>query len=298
MIFKYLPPHRISVLNDFRIRFTQMSELNDPFESALLVNAESEFNKIDPREVLLSIIEEGNFHPNSDQEEKELEAAIEELREEWKEKITPSNIGRELMTLLNKAQGVLSLSRTNSSLLMWAHYTDSHRGFVIGLDDTHPFFHGEDFFGNLVHPKNVIYSSNRYITNIETLDAYQQMLCHKSIEWSYEEEVRIFRIFGKDFNSFEMHKKDQIHLFHLPPECIKEIYIGANASAELRKNIRKVVNLRKLNVRIFDATISNEKYEIQHRKIIDEFINYQPKCSYVGSDYNFPLAELGFIFKK
>jgi len=29
---------------------------------------------------------------------------------------------------------VLSLSRTNNNLLMWAHYCDCHRGFVIGFE--------------------------------------------------------------------------------------------------------------------------------------------------------------------
>ena len=31
--YKYLPPARVDVLQDLRIRYTQISALNDPFES-------------------------------------------------------------------------------------------------------------------------------------------------------------------------------------------------------------------------------------------------------------------------
>jgi len=36
--------------------------------------------------------------------------------------------------------GVLSLSARPDSAVMWSHYADSHRGFVIGLDTNHDFF--------------------------------------------------------------------------------------------------------------------------------------------------------------
>ena len=81
---------------------------------------------------------------DTDEERAELSAIKAELREEAKALSSPQTIGRGLAAFINRAQGVLSLSRTNDSLLMWAHYADSHRGFVLGLDETHPFFNGLD----------------------------------------------------------------------------------------------------------------------------------------------------------
>ncbi|WP_321413254.1 hypothetical protein [uncultured Desulfobacter sp.] len=38
MLYKYLPPERIDVLSNLRIRFSQPRSLNDPFETAPLIN--------------------------------------------------------------------------------------------------------------------------------------------------------------------------------------------------------------------------------------------------------------------
>ena len=43
--------------------------------------------------------------------------------------------------LMNTSIGVLSLCEHADSLLMWPHYGDGHRGFVIAFDTSAPFFH-------------------------------------------------------------------------------------------------------------------------------------------------------------
>ena len=37
-------------------------------------------------------------------------------------------------------QGYLSMSSTNSSILMWSHYANNHEGYIIGFDPKHSFF--------------------------------------------------------------------------------------------------------------------------------------------------------------
>lgn len=51
----------------------------------------------------------------------------------YMKKMSPANIGFELMDRVNKCLGILSLSRTFTNLLMWSHYANNHTGFVIGL---------------------------------------------------------------------------------------------------------------------------------------------------------------------
>ena len=295
MLFKYLPARRIAVLDNFLIRFTQMSQLNDPFESAIILHANDELKKLDPTSDFLEMVKKNGISPTNDEESEFFQQALIDLENYWKEKIDPCNIGRELISQLDLAQGVLSLSRTNSSLLMWAHYSDSHQGFVLGLDESHPFFREKDMRGRETSPKNVIYSSTRNISKVDSEDAYQHMLCHKSIEWSYEEEVRIFRTFGKSISDFEKNKTDQVHLFKLPKECIKSVHIGANASLELRENIKKLVLIRKLDVEIFEASISKDKYEINHSLIlVDKINNFMVNYFYSVPTYRFPFSEIGF----
>jgi|SRR5580658_5344823 hypothetical protein len=47
---------------------------------------------------------------------------------------------RWLMSSFERRHGVLCLSEAPANLLMWAHYADSHRGFVVEFDPASPFF--------------------------------------------------------------------------------------------------------------------------------------------------------------
>jgi hypothetical protein len=273
MLYKYLSPNRISVIDNFRIRFTQPAALNDPFESALLVDAAaydevSLFIEAKREEIIKEL------NPSTDAEWKELEDAVLELHRHAQAQMKPVMIGRHIVELINRAQGVLSLSRANNSLLMWAHYGDSHQGYVIGLDETHPFFREPDRFGNVTKPNNVIYTSRRMPVLAGSVDFYEQLLCYKSLEWAYEQEVRIFRTFGNP-EDFAKNGSDQVHLFNLPRECIKEIYIGANASAETRKKVLQIVDRRKLRVKVFDAYIAEDRYALDFREIDGPLHSYR-----------------------
>lgn len=46
-------------------------------------------------------------------------------------------------SMLNESVGVLSLTRNIENPLVWSHYADEHRGFVIGYDESEPLFNNE-----------------------------------------------------------------------------------------------------------------------------------------------------------
>lgn len=213
--------------------------------------------------------------PSTEEEWQRLEETVRELHQYAQERMKPHVIGRSLAELINRAQGVLSLSRTNESLLMWAHYGDSHRGYVIGLDDSHQFFREKNGLGKTTKPHNVIYTSRRVPIVAGSEEFYEQLLCHKSLEWAYEQEVRIFRTFGLGPADFEKNTHDQIHLFSLPRDCIKEVYIGANASWQTRRKILEIVDRRKLEVDLYEAFILDDRYAIDFRRI-DSPLQYRP----------------------
>lgn len=49
-------------------------------------------------------------------------------------------INQLAQSTLGSKYGILCLAEAPDNLLMWAHYADCHRGFVVQFDDTHPFF--------------------------------------------------------------------------------------------------------------------------------------------------------------
>lgn len=262
MLFKYLPPARIDVLERLQIRFTQPSALNDPFESAILVDASSHH---DIRRMVTGFrrnAEGEGLIPTNEGEEKILEQAIAELEAHVESLLIPSTVGKQMVEFLDCAQGVLSLSRTPDSLLMWSHYTDSHKGFVLGLDENHDFFTMPDGAGRETKPHSVVYTTRRQTAQVGRGDFYTQVLCYKSLEWAYEQEVRIFRAFGRNQGDFAKNERKDVKLFNVPADCIKEIYFGANIENDLVNRILSAAEGHNLGVRVFRGGIPSDRYAV------------------------------------
>ncbi len=88
---------------------------------------------------------------------------------------------------------IVSLSRNDNHMLMWAHYADGHRGVVIGVEvDT-----------SLYRVRKVKY--NRNFLRLETFNDLQpyiiaeKVLLNKINVWEYEEEERILVKDGSKF---------------------------------------------------------------------------------------------------
>src|ERR1041385_797367 len=124
LVYKYVHPDRIDVLRNGLVRFTQAHSLNDPFETF------PSFDRL--RESLI----------------KRQRALIESLPASIFDQslvsfLVPSRIDRSLEEFqrdLSSQMLVLSLTKNGNNLVMWSHYADYHRGFVIGFDATSPFF--------------------------------------------------------------------------------------------------------------------------------------------------------------
>lgn len=164
VLYKYFPPDRISVLDSLLFRFTQPKYFNDPFEMNPAVK--SFIAKYKKDELITKI---KNLY------RKEPELIKFELAEAFKthklifnipfmkkfvtnyvyKQLNEDDIYKMMINLLNKDKriffkslydklnnncGIFSLSATPKNILMWSHYTDAHKGFVIEFDNTHPFF--------------------------------------------------------------------------------------------------------------------------------------------------------------
>jgi hypothetical protein len=270
VLYKYLPLERLDVIENLEIRFSPLKSLNDPFESLPLVDAA---DKVDSavKELLAELDQlwkETPVHKKTPENLKLLEQNKEAVCKGVESASEPSRVGEGLMDLLHDNFGVLSLSRTNISLLMWSHYTDSNAGYVIEFDDKHHFFKQKDLQGNIVRPMPVIYSAKRSTINDKHHNWYQKLLCEKPLDWAYEEEERLFitypdksRAIGKD--AYDM----DIILTDIPKEAISAIYLGYNSSKETEKRI--VGALKKYNISkpILRANMSKFEYKIEFESI-------------------------------
>lgn len=169
---------------------------------------------------------------------------------------------RNLQKEWNKRKScLLSVSKTAKEPVMWAHYAETHKGAVIGIDFDN-IFHG----GMKIDP--VEYSKERPKINIlegpevsVALEAFKKALMTKSYSWVYEEEFRtIFLVDAlgdlqkqgfaclKDFNG------KKTWFLRLNPESIREVVFGLYTEDGLKSAIRKLIKQPELqHVKLYQA---------------------------------------------
>ena len=141
----------------------------------------------------------------------------------------------------NENFGVLSLTRTPDSLLMWAHYANGHQGFVIEFDERHPWFHqGHEGFAHLGHLRDVRYSKRRPYATMDKLDEIDLLLT-KSVQWKCEREARVVLALHKCAQRLPASPFD-VCLFELPPACVVGITLGCRASKATTDRIQEILS--------------------------------------------------------
>lgn len=271
MIYKYMNESRIKdILEMNYIRFTQPKYFNDPFELKPHIKglASDNFLKFHSKTLEESIKKEYYTYcsliPNITLEQ--FKQNIQEKQKEILENsIIKNGISQCIKDQINENLGILSLTTKKDNLLMWAHYANEHKGFVIELDKSHLFFNQhkkyKNFLGQLL---KVNYSKTRPSHEFSELDTVKIFLT-KSKEWEYEEEYRMFLpLINADNNS-----KKELFLYTIPSDAIKSIYCGWNMSEENKNLIFNIVNNnKKLNhIKIFTTKISEQYFQLDFTQI-------------------------------
>lgn len=233
--YKYCEPDRIDVLENGMIRFTQPADFNDPFEASPSFSG----NRPDLDGALLA-------QYLKDAEPCTPQVPLQRLADGAQNIVClRRRFALDYSAKLSEHFVALCLSRSRSNLLMWAHYTDCHRGFVIGFDTDSEFFK-RGVFGGLRDVKYTKIRARapekdiRYATQ-EELDSYNSSLFFtKSDDWAYEDELRIVRhpqdadcVPGKP-NGWD------ICLFRFPLEAVREIIVGTPMTED---NLARIVEL-------------------------------------------------------
>jgi hypothetical protein len=253
MIYKYLTTTGLlRILNSKRIRFTQAAALNDPFEC----------------------------NPCFDVFKKSLRERAERLLKDKGSAFTPraymlggykihdmvEDHMREFIDDLRSQHLMLCLTTERNNLLMWAHYSDSHGGCVIGFDDRHPFFNREKP-SPITKLMNVRYADERFI--LPTFDecmadtsVHENILLLKSRCWEYEQERRMFakpsaaNDRGRDGQGLPM------YLFDLPSECVTEIIFGHKVSREDRRRVGDLVKSTYQRAALSETRPNSSRFDI------------------------------------
>nr|WP_241737483.1 DUF2971 domain-containing protein [Neptunicella marina] len=147
---------------------------------------------------------------------------------------------------------------------MWSHYASCNEGYVIGFDEHHKFFHRRDPAGDIVRPLSVVYTTKRSCVNARHYAYRQKLFGEKPIEWSYEEEERLFlnHIDSRLSISKDKYGMDVI-LTDIPKEAISSVYFGCGASKETQNRVWEALRLNHIRVPVYQARISRTEYKIE-----------------------------------
>ncbi|EKF9154346.1 DUF2971 domain-containing protein [Vibrio cholerae] len=279
-LYKFFPA-RESFFDNFLIRVSSKDSLNDPFEVNPSIDFYMDFfDKV------------GCPGYSGDPKSKHvLYNNIKAMLNHSKLKIQPL-----------ESLGIISFTEDKENLLMWSHYADQHKGFVIEFDIEHEFFsktysNGIDFVGSI---NRVLYKKKR----LESLNEYLiEPYFHKSDEWLYEKEHRllvsldavdrkfIFKSNKEKFiNEFEIdecflsdfddnlieikdkpsgyfnYSADVLFMIYVPKDCMKSITFGCRANKSFKENATKRIKELNNDIKVFYSSVDNYDYKVNFRE--------------------------------
>lgn len=193
------------ILGSSKLKFSKPSEFNDPFDCNITVNTDNSYEEIES--YIHGLISEGKLK--------------EERVKEFEEKLCDPDYRFELTNKSIKeakeAFGITCFSQNSNNLLMWAHYANMHRGIAIKFD----ILNDPDLFMTPYHVKySDKYPEYNYIRDKNS--AATCLLETKSLDWKYEEEIRIM--------------KQGANLYAMNQNAISEIIFGCRMTKNEMQN--------------------------------------------------------------
>lgn len=237
----------VKIIASLELKLPYISQVNDPLECSPDFHCPNDKSAIKSRVLSASINK--NINPFAGGEQ-ELDERIE------KGEIQRCLVGceRKHHEKWNKKQCLLSVSKKAQESVIWAHYTETHKGAVIGFDFE------KIFPARNIKLSPVNYSTQRPKVNVlkKSEEDARKVLTTKSKSWKYEKEFRgIFTIdLLEDFQSqglacIKDFNGKETWFLRLNPESIRKVIFGLNTDDSLKVAIKKLI----------------ERPELQHVKL-------------------------------
>jgi hypothetical protein len=275
-LFKYLHPDRIDILIGRSICFSSPAALNDPFELkphlAALASPEHMESEIALR-VPEVVREEFEKLPSEVRSLLSAEALQELLIRQLPQmkqniqgitEIFTSKLQDVMARKFEELVGILCLTESADNLLMWAHYADSHRGFVIEFDEYNPFFDRRiSPDDELRHLRKVSYNTKRPSLTLAEVEDFSPFLT-KGSDWQYEAEWRMMMPLDAA-SKIVKNRQYAVHLYEFPAGAITSVILGCRMDAQKKEEIKQVLadSPHFEHVRCGEAEIDKKHYRVR-----------------------------------
>ena len=253
-----------------KLYFRNPNKFNDPFDCKALLTLERDWNQEEYIKFVMNNAID-SIGRNLDNEEKQLyeESAIKVFKNSDKNQLS-RNINNPIKECLYKSINefrILCLSRNYNDILMWSHYAEGHRGFVLQFDT-------KALLENFKQPpQEVFYPPNKSFPSIKDFNeknCVHMFLITKSSQWEYEEEWRILmHIEGKD----KPEEKGKPYKFK--NGLITGIVRGCEMKDSKKEEISEWIREYQPQVKIYDGIKDENFYNIKTYPEINEY-KYSP----------------------
>lgn len=232
------------LLTENQIYFAAPEQFNDPFDAALPYQYKEE--NMTPENVFRKLTEiEKKAAPHKSDAEIHAAAHQRQISGIFENGRYWQDFYPELKRIINRTFGICSLSSKRDNILMWSHYSDSHKGFVVGLDSSVLFHTARGQIGKVMYdmtfPKIELFDSG--ITDIIRL------LYTKSPLWEYEDEYRISIARPKT-------------IVTLPDSAFKEVVIGCQMPEHEKNAVTKLVKQKFKHAKLYEAMVSLYEFKL------------------------------------
>jgi len=299
-LYKYLNSDRVDVLDNLMIRITQPTALNDPFESLPMIEKimeESDFYNLlrdkvgatELRETVKDTLEK-ELSPYKNlidtklfQSEEFLDVIMENfdnLTQPYiREALNPENLNKSysenFKETFSNTFGVLSLTQNPDNLLMWSHYSESHKGFLIEFEQNADFFDQRiNKIDTIRKLKKVDYVNKRpqidklfKSEKVEQDDYLEEIMnlffLTKSDVWSYEKEMRIVLPLENSNKTVGLPNGEKIYLINIPADIIKSVVFGSQIEESVENTISEILTRNEFkHVNIFRSKLDMTNFKV------------------------------------
>lgn len=225
ILYKYVPPERLHVVKDCRVRFSQRSVFEDDHELqpdyaifgtaseiwryALSIGFQLKRGGLSATEMVVAMA--GNARMQK--------MALESFQSS--------------ITIRDKL-GIFCLTETGDSDQMWSEYASAGTGFVVGFATNHPGFEllkGRGHLGKVSYSDEPIGSALGSLWNEDGVGA----LFRKRMKYAFEREWRSIRLLER-----LDHVSDSVFVSNIDPASVCEIIIRSQCVVE--KELRELVS--------------------------------------------------------
>lgn len=260
MLYKYCSTDGFDILVNHRLKLKKFKDFNDPFELVFGIDEDTALSNIrkeyeENPEIInvwkIALDKHGLTYDKTSSDdilEKITDALIKDF----------TGAREEMLEDLNDKWRIVCFSKSPDVIQMWAHYTDNHKGIVVGIEES-------EFLEHMEHVDEVCYQDKMVLLPVSSIlknankyleGCIPDLVRRKESNWRYEKEKRVYLDFNGEY-------------IELPASSIREIYLGLR-SDEATKLTAECIKQREeyKHLKIYKMNKHKSAYKLVPEEII------------------------------